>query len=173
MQSASPCCLWNLPLQPWKAPAINAWYTEAINTWLLSLSIALLYIHPFPAWHPIVSFGSWAAFCISQISSHIGNLRKLVSLKCVLQLKIPNQATLCWLAFHSHGPSAGGQGGDLLPGGVSLAELWAYGRNLIFSRWLSGNTLPINYYCLNNREGSAIDLSNIWSTLWGHIPNLI
>lgn len=77
MQSASPCCLWNLPLQPWKAPAIDAWYTEAINMWLLLLSIALLYIHPFPPWHPIVSFGSGAAFCISQISSHTGSLRKL------------------------------------------------------------------------------------------------
>jgi len=100
-----------------------------------------------------------SAVTLEALESSLG--KKLVSLKCVLQLKIPNQATLCWLAFRSHGSSVGGQGGDLLPGGVSLAELWAYGRNLIFSRWLSGNTLPINYYCLNNREGSATDLSNI------------
>lgn len=60
-----------------------------------------------------------------------------------------------------------GTGWDWHPGSTFLTELWAWGRDLIFSRWLSGNTLPISYYCLNNREGSAAGLSYIWGTPQG------
>lgn len=88
IQSSAPCCLWSLPVCPVKATTINTWHMTAVMYWLCILSMVycvccLLYVFSFPAWHPPIHWpfgakfplGSRAAFCVSKMTSHSGNLR--------------------------------------------------------------------------------------------------